>query len=131
MISGMSVFRTRLGDAPVNELRLGRGRSRQLIHPSFAGTDTIDLHLNELDPDSGRGPRHYHRDAENIYWVLDGSIEVGLPDETVVLTRDELLLIPAGVIHETSNPGPDVARFIEIYVPAGDDFHIVQENDDV
>lgn len=96
-----------------------------MLHPDTSGIEEIDLHINELEPQSGPGPSHFHEKALNIYLVLDGSIRVALPDGPIVLEQDELLSIPPGVVHETSNPGEKTARFVEIYLPAGDDFHIV------
>lgn len=124
------VFRTTVDQTPIKGLRRGRGDSRQLIGPMSGGTDSLDLHLNRLEPGSGPGPRHFHAKAENIYWVLDGMLRVDLEDETIDLGVDDLLLIPPGVVHETSNSGPGVAVFVEIYVPAGDDFHIVGTDED-
>lgn len=122
-------FRLNLDNAPLKELRGNRGLSASLIGPAISGTTSIDLHLNLLRPESGPGPRHFHQRAENIYWVLEGCIEVRLDDDTLTLGPDELLVIRPGLVHETRNPGDVDARFIEIYVPAGDDFHIVDRTD--
>lgn len=130
MGSKHKVFRIRLDNAPVNELRGGRGLTASLVGPAASGTNSIDLHLNVLRPKTGPGPRHFHERAENIYWVQEGCIEVRLDDDTVTLGPDELLLIPPGVVHGTRNPGESDARFIEIYVPAGEDFHIVDSFND-
>jgi len=122
------VFQLRLDEAPIKELRGERGISSSLIGPYVSGTTSIDLHRNILRPHSGPGPRHFHRQAENIYWVQEGSIEVRLDNRTVTLGPDEIILIPPGVVHGTSNPGESDAKFIEIYIPAGDDFHIVEDD---
>lgn len=119
------VFQLSLDNAPLKELRGGRGSSAGLVGPSISGTDSIDLHFNILRPSTGPGPDHFHERAENIYWVQEGCIEVRFEDRTVTLGPNEVLLIPPGVVHGTRNPGEAEARFIEIYIPAGEDFHIV------
>lgn len=124
------VFRAHIDESPIKELRGGRGTSSQLLHPKTSGIEEIDLHVNDLKPGSGPGPRHYHQKALNIYFVLEGSIQVLLPDGPVTLAEGELLSISPGVVHETSNPTNDTARFIEIYLPAGDDFHLVGAPDE-
>lgn len=124
------VFRASMDDAPIKELRGGRGTSRQLLNPDRSGVEDIDLHVNDLKPGSGPGPTHYHKHALNVYLVLDGSIQVTLPSGPVTLGPGELLSISPGVIHQTSNPTEETARFIEIYLPAGDDFHIVDMPDE-
>jgi mannose-6-phosphate isomerase-like protein (cupin superfamily) len=64
-----------------------------------------------------------------VYIVLSGSIEVDIDEDTIALGADDVLFIPPGVVHATSNPGSDVAVFIEVYAPAGEDFHVVAEPD--
>lgn len=91
------------------------------------GAEKVDIHVNHLKPDSGPGPRHYHEQAENVYIVLGGRLEVEIEGEVKSLQTNDVLFIPPGVIHSTSNPGPDTATFIEVYAPAGRDFHIVDE----
>lgn len=120
-------YSANLGDAPRRGLRGERGQTARLVDQELGGARQVDLHVNYLSPGSGPGPRHYHEHAENIYFVLDGTIEVELADETRTLTADDVLFIPPGVVHATSNPGPGTARFIEIYAPSGPDFHIVDD----
>ena len=52
-----------------------------------------------------------------------------LEAKLVHLEGEDVLFIPPGVVHRTSNPGEEVARFIEIYAPAGKDFHVVGEEE--
>jgi len=120
-------FFTSLGSAPRRALRGDRGESIRLVDDEQGGACNVDLHVNHLAPESGPGPRHYHRRAENVYMVLSGVIEVEVDGEISTLEPDDVLFIPPGVIHSTSNPGPETATFVEIYAPAGHDFHIVDE----
>ena len=118
-------FFTNLGTAPRRPLRLDRGESARLVDEELGGARNIDIHVNHLAPDSGPGPRHYHERAENVYIVLSGMIEVVVDGEITRLGVDDVLFIPPRVVHSTSNPGPETATFIEVYAPAGQDFHIV------
>jgi mannose-6-phosphate isomerase-like protein (cupin superfamily) len=120
-------FFTSLGDAPRQALRADRGESLRLVDGEQGGARNVDVHVNYLAAGSGPGPRHYHQVAENIYIVLSGVIEVNIEGDISKLEADDVLLIPPGVVHSTSNPGPHTATFIEIYAPAGNDFHIVDE----
>lgn len=96
-----------------------------LVNPDMGVARNLDLHLNELEPDSGPGPAHFHQYAENVYWVLDGYLEVTADEERYQLGPGDILLIPPGVVHDTTNVGKVTCRFIEIYAPAGRDFHLV------
>lgn len=120
-------FFTSLGDAPRRALRADRGESLRLVDEEQGGARNVDVHVNHLAAGSGPGPRHYHRVAENIYIVLSGVIEVDIEGDVSKLEADDVLFIPPGAVHSTSNPGPDTATFIEIYAPAGHDFYIVDE----
>jgi mannose-6-phosphate isomerase-like protein (cupin superfamily) len=101
-----------------------------LVDEEHGGARNVDIHVNHLAAGSGPGPRHYHERAENVYVVLDGTIEVEIEGEVVTLAPDDVLFIPPGLIHATSNPGSEAATFIEIYAPAGRDFHIVDESEE-
>ena len=41
----------------------------------------------------------------------------------------EVAFIPPGVRHQAGNCGDTVARVLEIYAPAGEDFHIVDDSE--
>ena len=123
----MPPFLTSFESAPRRALRGDRGESLRLVDEGQGGARNVDVHVNHLAPGSGPGPRHYHREAENVYIVLSGVIEVDVEGAVATLEANDVLFIPPGVVHGTSNPGPDTAAFIEIYAPAGHDFHIVDE----
>jgi mannose-6-phosphate isomerase-like protein (cupin superfamily) len=42
---------------------------------------------------------HSHPDSEDFFLVIDGHLLVDLPDETIELGPDELLIIPRGIEH--------------------------------
>lgn len=108
---------------PQRTLSGGRGVSRLLVDPETAGSSHVDVHLNELNPDGAPGPLHYHERSENIYVVLEGSIEVTVEDRHHLLEPEDVLFIPPGLPHRTTNAGATTARFVEIYAPPGPDFH--------
>ncbi len=120
-------FVTNLHEAPRRPLRGKRGESVRLVDEEQGSARNVDIHVNYLAPDSGPGPAHYHERAENIYVVLAGCLDVEVAGEVRHLERDDVLFIPPGMVHRTSNPGEDTARFIEVYAPAGNDFHVVED----
>ena len=122
-------YATNLSQADRRALRGDRGESILLVDELHGPASNVDLHLNILEPDSGPGPAHYHKRAENIHLVLSGCIDVEIAGETRHLEREDVLFIPPGVVHRTSNPGEEIARFIEIYAPAGEDFQVVGEEE--
>ena len=118
-----------LRDAPSQTMRFDRGTQLKLFGPQN-GASNADIHINLLKLDSGRGPYHFHERAENFYIVLDGKLEVVVEGRRHVLQKDDVAFIPPGLRHcaGTAADSPVPARVIEIYAPAGPDFHIVEDS---
>jgi pentose-5-phosphate-3-epimerase len=89
----------RIEDAPIKLMRWDRGKALRLVDEAD-GAKKVDVHINLINVDSGPGPTHYHAKAENIYVVLEGSVEA------IVC----LLTIRDGVLPPTinlDNPDPE------------------------
>ncbi|MGI5868707.1 MAG: cupin domain-containing protein [Kiritimatiellia bacterium] len=84
--------------------------------------------LITLDPDGGQTPWH-NQEQEELYFVLDGEVEVCLGEERQTLTQGQAVYIPPTVFHQITNIGRTYARFLYIYGPAGDVAHWRQELD--
>ena len=113
-----------LAEAPTRVMRLERG-IQTMLFAEHTGAANIDVHINELKVGSGTGPYHYHARAENVYIVLEGTFEVVVEGKRYYLRKDDVAFIPPGLRHYAGNAGDVPARAIEIYAPAGQDFHIV------
>jgi len=120
----MPVKVMRIEDAPVKIMRWDRGKTLRLVDEAD-GAKNVDVHINLINIDSGPGPTHYHAQAENIYIVLEGTVEAIVEGKKYRLGPGEVAFIPPGVHHAAGNCGDTIARVIEIYAPAGQDFHIV------
>jgi mannose-6-phosphate isomerase-like protein (cupin superfamily) len=64
----------------------------------------------------GPGP-HYHERHVDSFYVLDGELEFTLGDETVRAGSGAYVLVPPGVVHAFTNPGPGRARFLNVHAP--------------
>jgi quercetin dioxygenase-like cupin family protein len=77
----------------------------------------LDLLEFELGPDH-EGPRsHFHERHAHAFYVLDGELEFRVGIETVRARRGTTVLVPSGVVHAFTNPGPASARFLDIHTP--------------
>ena len=120
-------FKARIDDAPTRKMNLGRGTSIKLVNGE-TGASNVDVHINLLNEDSGPGEIHYHARAENVYVVLEGTLEVVIEGERHLLGPGEVGWIAPGVVHTAGNAGlGGVTRILEIYAPAGEDFHAVPD----
>jgi mannose-6-phosphate isomerase-like protein (cupin superfamily) len=119
-------YTTKVGQASIRQLDRERGISHMLVNQT-TGASNVDVHINELKVDSGPGERHFHANAENVYIVLEGCLEVVVEGERHLLYKDDVGFIPAGIVHTAGNAGTHgVCRMIEIYAPAGRDFNVVE-----
>ena len=60
---------------------------------------------------------------------IEKAVEAIVEDKKYRLGPGEVAFIPPGVRHAAGNCGDTVARVIEIYAPAGQDFHIVDDEE--
>jgi mannose-6-phosphate isomerase-like protein (cupin superfamily) len=118
-------FFTTIDDAPTVALRGGRGYQTRLVGPETAAAQLMDIHINVINVESEAGPLHYHERAENAYIVLEGNLEITVEGVSQVVGPNGVAWIPPGLEHSVGNVGDAPARLIEIYAPAGEDFHIV------
>ena len=81
-----------------------------------------------LEPNGGQTPWH-NQEQEEVYLVLEGSVEMCLGEERKILTQGQAVYIPSKVFHQISNIGKSYAKFLYIYGPAGDVAHWRQELD--
>jgi mannose-6-phosphate isomerase-like protein (cupin superfamily) len=79
-----------------------------------------------LEPDGGQVPWH-NQEQEEVYFVLEGTGEMCLGEERMVLRGGEAVFIPPGVFHQLTNVGAEPLRMIYCYGPAGDVEHWRQE----
>jgi quercetin dioxygenase-like cupin family protein len=72
-----------------------------------------------LEPGILAAPPHTHSNEDEISYVLEGEIGVMIGEEVYRATAGSYVLKPRGVVHALWNPGPEPARIIEIFSPAG------------
>lgn len=117
-------FQINVSDAPTTDLRGKRGTIFELINPS-TGSQHVDLHVNVLKPNTGPGPYHYHSNAENIYFVLEGRARVVIEGQEYFAGPGEAVFIPPGERHDVANVGEGDLRIVEVKAPPDSDFIIV------
>jgi mannose-6-phosphate isomerase-like protein (cupin superfamily) len=79
-----------------------------------------------LDPNGGQVPWH-NQEQEEVYFLLEGTVEICLGTERQVLSPGQAVFIPGGVFHQATNIGQSPARLLYCYGPAGNVAHWQQE----
>ena len=67
----------------------------------------------------GGPPPHRHLAEDELFAITAGSIVFTAEEETRVVAPGESVFVPRGTRHLYRNDGPEVARMIAVYTPAG------------
>lgn len=100
---------------------LGPGEGERLNDRIVVKLETSEISVNEVDvgPDfEGPGP-HFHRDHVDAFYVLDGTLEFIVGDETLRAQAGTTVAVPPGIVHGFTNAGPGRARYLNIHAPDG------------
>lgn len=87
-----------------------------------AGSDTRgQFSVVESAPDPGAPglAMHRHRRSDEALYILEGEVSVRVGDRREIIPAGSFVLIPRGVAHMFWNPGPNLARVLVIFAPAG------------
>ena len=102
-----------------------RGHTIKLVNEQ-TGARNVDVHLNVLRPGGPAGSYHLHQRAENVYWVLSGRGRLVIEGQEYEVKPDDVVFMSPGTRHSLAIVGDEELRLLEIYAPAGQDFHLVE-----
>jgi len=89
--------------------------SRRLA-TSATGIDSCMVLYSRVPP-GHHGPKLHTHPVDQIYFVLDGSLEIQVGNKKMTAGPRSLVVLPAGTLHANFNPGPGVERHIALLVP--------------
>jgi len=112
--------------APRRSLEPGRGESVRLIDTGI-GVESLDVHMNILQPNGPRGRVHRHSKSDNVYIVKSGEGLLTIEGAHHAIVTDDVVFIPAGARHSLSNVSDRELVIYEIYAPAGPAFDFIAE----
>ena len=69
-------------------------------------------------------PRHSHPNCTEVLYLLAGTLEHTIGEETIVTRAGDTLIVPAGVVHVARCVGEDDADMIVAYPTGQRQFHI-------
>ncbi len=69
-------------------------------------------------PEGSSNQKHAHDDADEVIYVLQGSVRFDFPGESIVLHPFEAVYIPKGLDHQIFNVGPGEAAHTFTFAPA-------------
>ena len=87
-----------------------------------AGEASGSIAVLEATVNPGFGPPlHIHHGSEEIFYVLEGELELQVGDQRVSATSGAFVLVPRGTVHGTRVVGPEPVKALVIFAPAGPD----------
>ncbi len=91
------------------------GLNRQAYTNRSMGSP-ITIGLDSTSPGSGGPKPHVHR-FEQVYFMIDGetSVTYGLDHPTA--RKNDIVILPAGVVHTNTNQSTQVERHITLLLP--------------
>ncbi len=82
-------------------------------------TNNAFFQFEAIVPKGGGPPPHVHSREDESFYVVSGSLEILLGDETYHAKRGDFVYIPRGTVHRFKNVGGDTAVQLVTFVPAG------------
>lgn len=90
----------------------------KLIGENTSGAYCLFDHVVAPAPHIG-APPHMHHNADELFWVFDGTFTFRLAEQTVEVTPGSVLFVPRGLLHGFSNAGTTPGRLLVFVSPAG------------
>jgi quercetin dioxygenase-like cupin family protein len=81
-------------------------------------TGNLDI-VDHRVPPGYAPPRHVHQDADEVFYLIDGKLEVSCGDDTWQAGPGSLIFLPRRVPHQFTAASDGPARTLLINAPAG------------
>jgi quercetin dioxygenase-like cupin family protein len=114
----------RASEIDYDTVELAEGLQKGVLLGDDDGTPNFNMRRFILEP-GARVPRHTN-EVEHEQFVIEGTYQVGIDEETHTVSAGDSVLIPAGVEHWYRNDSDDRGSFLCV-VPKGDDEVTVRE----
>ena len=71
-----------------------------------------------FEPETGNR-LHVHQREDEVAFILEGALEVRLPDQIVIVEAEGVVHLPKNVPHALRNPLKTTSRYLFMAIPAG------------
>ena len=75
--------------------------------------------MEAIVPPAGGPPPHIHHREHESFYVLEGTLDIQMGDQTVHASAGDFVHIPCGTVHCFRNNGDILARQLLIFSPGG------------
>lgn len=104
MIKVTKVVQVKIVDTPhkVDVRKLYDTETAQAVHITLQSGEALKPHITPVDV---------------FFYILEGTPEVTIGDETVTVEKDSIVESPKGIVHNLSNNSPKQARILVVKTP--------------
>ena len=88
----------------------------RIIGQETVGARNVEVVLGIIDP-GGQAEPHFHTDIEQVIYLLEGRVEVGMRGEKEEMDPGDAVYFPPGEKHQVDVLGDQPARLLVIYAP--------------
>ena len=96
------------------------GTAVELINNTTTGSTKVSLAKLIVGPGQ-KSQRHYHKETEEIYYILSGGGRVAIGDESFGIGPGSAIFLPTGMAHEIHNTGEEELVFVCADAPVFDE----------
>ncbi|CAI1034400.1 cupin domain-containing protein [Serratia ficaria] len=94
------------------------GDEYQILLDAKSSANTMTL-IDALVPPGGGPPAHLHEDVDELFFVLDGQLEIMADGVTQIVTAGGRVFVRRNVPHAFLNRTDQTVRMLIFYTPAG------------
>ncbi|MFB6103127.1 MAG: cupin domain-containing protein [Haloplanus sp.] len=110
--------RTFISSEDVSTQLFDWGALKWMATPDVSGSERLSAGVVNLEPGKGH-EIHTHPDSDEILYVIGGEGEQTVDGESREVGPGDMIYIPAGVEHGTTNTGWDTLQLLAVYAPPG------------
>ena len=88
----------------------------RIIGQETVGARNVEVVLGIIDP-GGQAEPHFHTDIEQVFYLLEGRVEVEMRGEKEKMEPGDAVYFPPGERHQVDVLGDRPARLLVIYAP--------------
>jgi len=96
------------------------GTAIELVNSALSGSKHLSIAIILLEPFS-KSTRHFHKNTEEVYYILEGEGEILIDDMKSRIVGGDTILLPIGSMHQITNTGKILLKFISIDSPVFDE----------
>ena len=103
-------------------------RSKKGINP-----ENLIFDIRQLNPDQFSTPYHFHRYAEELFMIIEGSATLRTPNELEIVTKGDLMFFEKGEkgAHQLYNHTTEKCIFLDIRTYLGHDIAEYPDSDKI